>query len=229
MLDLVDAGRKVAEDLGINGKTIYNWRRQDRIDNGLEPGLTTAEKAELGRLGKPIAEFDAELAVHRRATELLKKVTGPKAVRGHRGDGSLEAPAQLACRVLDVSESGFYAWRPRSPSRRAIRRAWLTEVPQQRPAKQMTASSGLRAERCCPTSDERPHAGDESTDAGGWHGHLPGRATLTTDLVAAGPDPTGHPARPVGAVPPARRRVVLRTTPQQGHVSRFGRQTNRRD
>jgi putative transposase len=37
-------------------------------------------------------------------------------------------PVQLACRVLEVSESGYYARRSRAPSPRYIRHAWLTEV-----------------------------------------------------------------------------------------------------
>ena len=41
VVELVESGRKVAEvaaDLGISVQTIYTWRRQDRIDRGLEAG-----------------------------------------------------------------------------------------------------------------------------------------------------------------------------------------------
>ncbi len=50
VLDLVEAGRKVtgvARDLGIITQAIHNWRQQDRIDKGLEPGLSSGERAEL--------------------------------------------------------------------------------------------------------------------------------------------------------------------------------------
>ncbi|GAB3890247.1 hypothetical protein GCM10029964_061450 [Kibdelosporangium lantanae] len=35
---------------------------------------------------------------------------------------------QLACRVLDVSASGYYDWRGRAPSARSVRQAWLTDL-----------------------------------------------------------------------------------------------------
>jgi transposase-like protein len=77
VLDLVEAGRSVADvarDLEISEQAIYVWRRQDRIDKGLVPGLTSAEKAELAAAKKRIAELETELQVARRAVELLKDV-----------------------------------------------------------------------------------------------------------------------------------------------------------
>lgn len=81
VLDLVESGRKVADvahDLGISEQSIYTWRRQDRIDRGVLPGLTSMEKAELVAARKRIAELETELTIHRRATELLGMVVPPK-------------------------------------------------------------------------------------------------------------------------------------------------------
>ena len=75
VLDLVEDGRSVADvarDLEISEQSIYVWRRQDRLDRGLVPGLTSAEKAELTVAKNRIAELETELQVARRAVELLK-------------------------------------------------------------------------------------------------------------------------------------------------------------
>lgn len=75
VLDLFAAGRSVAsvaEDLGVSAQTIYNWRRQDAIDRGETGGLTSSEQAELKAARRRIVELENELAVTRRANELLK-------------------------------------------------------------------------------------------------------------------------------------------------------------
>jgi transposase len=78
----VAAGRSVvsvADDLGVSAQTIYNWRRQDAIDRGEAAGLSSLEQAELEAARRRILELENELAVTRRANELLKaQVVSPK-------------------------------------------------------------------------------------------------------------------------------------------------------
>ena len=80
-MDLVEAGTpvaEIAEQLGVTGQTIYNWRNQDLIDRGLRPGVTTAESVELAAVRRRIRELEAELAVTKRANELLREQINPK-------------------------------------------------------------------------------------------------------------------------------------------------------
>ena len=81
VLDLLAAGRRptdLARDLGISSQTIYVWRRQEQIDRGQFPGLTSAERTELAAAKQRIRELEAELAIHRRASELLTERSDPK-------------------------------------------------------------------------------------------------------------------------------------------------------
>ncbi len=82
VLDLLAGGRKVVDlsrDLGVSEQTIYTWRQQERIDRGLVPDLTSIERDELVAAKRRIREPEAELEVHRRATELLGERSDPKA------------------------------------------------------------------------------------------------------------------------------------------------------
>lgn len=82
VLNLLAEGRSVASvaaDLGVSGQTIYNWRKQDAIDRGAAGGLSSVEQAELRAVRRRVAELETELAVTRRANELLKaQVVSPK-------------------------------------------------------------------------------------------------------------------------------------------------------
>lgn len=81
VLALVEAGRpikQVAELLGVSGQTIYDWRRRHLIDTGRAPGIPSSENAELIAARRRIADLEQELAVHRRAAELLDAVVPPK-------------------------------------------------------------------------------------------------------------------------------------------------------
>ncbi|WP_431947237.1 transposase [Actinacidiphila sp. bgisy167] len=79
-LDLLAAGepvKKVALDLGLGDQTIYQWRRTHLPHLG-RPRSSPVDTAELTAARKRIAELETELAVHRRATELLRDVVSPK-------------------------------------------------------------------------------------------------------------------------------------------------------
>ncbi|MFI1276392.1 IS3 family transposase [Micromonospora sp. NPDC020751] len=131
VLDLLKVGRSVADlvrDLQISDQTVYTWRRQELIDTGQLPGITSRDQVELVAARRRIAELETELAVHRRAAELLKEVVPPKgryaAIKQMAAEG---LPVNVCCRVLRVSVSGYYAWLGRPLSARALRHAWLIE------------------------------------------------------------------------------------------------------
>ncbi|GAA4205866.1 transposase [Microbispora amethystogenes] len=80
VLDLLKAGRivqQVAADLQISDQTIYNWRRQERIDAGLEPGITSSDQAEL--VSWPESVPTCPTGTHRRSVGRPGEGRGPRA------------------------------------------------------------------------------------------------------------------------------------------------------
>jgi putative transposase len=122
---------EVAASVGVPQSTVFRWVRQDRIDRGELAGTSTVENAELRAARRRIGELEAELATVKRASELFaeRPVVRPKALFGivetlaREGHGT-----KRVCRLLRVAPSGFFRWRAKPPSNRAIRRAWLSDV-----------------------------------------------------------------------------------------------------
>lgn len=75
----------VAAGLGAGEQSIYTWRRQARIDAGGEPGLTSAERAEMAAARRRIRELETEVAIHRRAAGLLEDELSPRGGSGQSG------------------------------------------------------------------------------------------------------------------------------------------------
>ena len=156
-------------------QAIDNWRHQAEIDAGLRPGVTSSDNAELAAARRRIAQLESELAVARRAAELLREAVPQRALRD---DGSRGSAVKPSCRLLEVTRAGYYGHLSRPPSARAIRHAWLTDLITEIHA----ASRGTSARR-------------ESRGAavGAWHHR---RAQRRSDA-----DAPRRPAGPAGQTP----------------------------
>ena len=97
--------------------TIFRWQKQDRIDGGTTPGVTTSDNAELRAARQRIAELEAELAATKRASELFAegRVVRPKdiypivetlGIGGPRTEGVVSAVGRRIVGVLHVAVDG---------------------------------------------------------------------------------------------------------------------------
>jgi transposase InsO family protein/transposase-like protein len=112
---------QIERDLGLSKGQVHHWKRQLARD-GEEafPG-----KGKLKPEDELIRQLKRENEILRQERDILKKSSGhllaPKGVRfqfieDHRD----EFPVSRMCKMLDVSPSGYYAWRGRSPSAREM-------------------------------------------------------------------------------------------------------------
>ncbi len=79
---LVRPGKKTKQtafELGIHRVTLSNWLRQNDIDHGLRPGVSSSESAELRSVRRRIHELETELVIIRQAEKFLDEDRpGPK-------------------------------------------------------------------------------------------------------------------------------------------------------
>jgi putative transposase len=99
-------------DLESASKRAYTWRRQDRIDRGLQPGVTSIEKACLttAKLGSPNWRPSGPLPPGHRAARRYAPQRRFKAIVVMVGELLL---VRLAF-GLKVPRSGYCEWRGRS-------------------------------------------------------------------------------------------------------------------
>jgi transposase-like protein len=227
VLDLLRAGRTVAQvanDLQISDQTIYLWRRQELIDTGRLPGVSSGDLQELTAARRRIAELELEVAAYRRAAELLKGAVPPKvrfaavatmAAPGHPDHHRVSGGRGVAGRVLQVALT--CAVGPRHPACLADRHD--PGHPRRQPGRLRRPPGARRA---------ASRAGPGGRARRGRAVDAPGRPSRSTRQPPAAPDPghavrcgsgrpAVHPRRPQSAVghrhhrtPHPRRQGLLR-------------------
>ncbi|AWV89883.1 IS3 family transposase [Bradymonas sediminis] len=110
---------QVADELGIDVRSLYQWRSQAK-KNGEDAfpgkGKQTPEQAEISELKKKVRRLEQERAILKKAMSIFadREQVRYEVIESHRD----EFPVTLLCEVLDVSTSGYYDWRKRPPSKR---------------------------------------------------------------------------------------------------------------
>ena len=83
VIELARSGTRVGQlsvTFGMTETTIYNWLKQERIDRGEAPGLSTEGQMELAAARRRIRQLETELAVSRKVNEVfLDQDLAPKA------------------------------------------------------------------------------------------------------------------------------------------------------
>jgi putative transposase len=105
---------RVAKDFGISESCLHRWLKLADIDDGVRPGVTSSESAELLELRKRNKTLEQENEILRRAAAFFAPRDRPKMryplVLDLAADG---IPVAVTCRVLGFSKRAFYAWRKR--------------------------------------------------------------------------------------------------------------------
>jgi len=69
---------QVAKDFGISPTTVQNWVSKAEVEDGVKPGVTSAENAENRDLRKRVRLLEQENEVLRRAAAYLSQGSLPK-------------------------------------------------------------------------------------------------------------------------------------------------------
>ncbi|MBI5159815.1 MAG: IS3 family transposase [Micrococcales bacterium] len=131
-MELIRSGPTVVEIAGLLGiapSCLYRWKQQDLVDRGLKPDTARVESKALAAARARIRDLKEAVKILRKAAAAVEQVVPPK--EGFRLVDELHADGvriRRACHAVGVSTSGYYEWRNRAPSARAIRHAFLTDL-----------------------------------------------------------------------------------------------------
>lgn len=115
--------RSIAQKIGCSGETLRNWLRQAERDQGLRPGLTTAEQERIKALEREVREL-------RQANEILRKASAYFAVAELDRRSKPRRPAAPAPRSPSLMSTAPSTGSSRSASCCRSPRRRITPMPQ---------------------------------------------------------------------------------------------------
>ncbi|WTI41946.1 IS3 family transposase [Streptomyces sp. NBC_00589] len=102
---------QVAADFGVHAVTLSKWMRRADIDDGLQPGTTTQENAELRAARQRIKLLEQENEVLRRAAAYLSQESDGKRIYPLVKELAAHGvPVTVTCRVLRLARQPYYRW-----------------------------------------------------------------------------------------------------------------------
>ncbi|WP_091659059.1 IS3 family transposase [Micromonospora auratinigra] len=131
--DVVAVARKgeapiaqIAKDFGISESCLHRWLKIADADDGIRPGTTSSESAELRELRRRNKLLEQENEILRRAAAFFAKENRPKMTYPLVGDLAADGiPVAVTCRVLGFSKQAYYAWKTSPVTRRDLEDAYL--------------------------------------------------------------------------------------------------------
>ncbi|MGB8940917.1 MAG: IS3 family transposase [Streptomyces sp.] len=102
---------QVATDFGVHVMTLSKWMRRADIDDGVKPGVTSQDNAELRKARRRIKLLEQENEVLRRAAAYLSQANLPKRIYPlvkELATGGV--PVAVTCRVLKLARQPYYRW-----------------------------------------------------------------------------------------------------------------------
>ncbi|MCT1775490.1 IS3 family transposase [Brachybacterium sp. p3-SID957] len=121
--------QRVATQLGYGVESVRMWVKQADIDDGVTPGVSSAEAQRVKELEQEVRELRRANEVLKRAAFFLRGGARPPLsevvafVDANKDDvvDCRRLGVELICRLLQVAPSSYYAAKTRVPSARAVR------------------------------------------------------------------------------------------------------------
>lgn len=101
----------IAKDFGISESCLHRWLKLADIDDGVRPGTTSSESAELRELRKTQQAAGTGKRDPAPGGGILRQGDRPKMMYPLVGDPAADGiPVAVTCRVLGFSKQPYYAW-----------------------------------------------------------------------------------------------------------------------